>query len=460
MVTKVHENYVFDKSDPVSFGSVVHNKETFVQFPIKSNGSNTRDFVTVYQRIQNLKISKMLEESDFSSNAVVQKTMKSLNCCRSISLIGNNGNNEKVIKRTSKRCRNHLCGSCGKVRANLMRHRLISYFNSDDGGLWLSDKKAYFITLTLKHNDKTRNYVYLDELKGYVRKLVLSKVFKKIFPFSKKDGGSGWFINYEMTQGVNGLHIHSHILIVSSPIVGRVSNIQKELQDKWLKLTKDSLGLRLDLAGKKNKKSSCNSCKTVGLISEVLEIFKYSVKGSTKLKNNQKAKNDLASWVIGTKGKNLITAGGHFRGLGITSSRTLVSDLPKDFFDGNSSKDFNKDCSSIAMGRTSGIRFNISSSRYYSDKYLKNQINDVFITSFSSDFIPFYGISEDVDFILKLGFSDDDVIKGLRSWVGDVNVLIEESEGVCMEYIDVERQMELFTIQANSFSFSDYMIDN
>lgn len=430
-------------------GSVLDNKETFVQFPTKNNVSNVRDFTTVYQRIQNLKISKMLSESYISDSDSIRRTMKSLNCCSSIALVGNTEENNKVIKRISKRCRHQLCSSCGRVRANLMRHRLMAWFETDDGKNWLKGKKAYFITLTLRHNDEIRNYVYLNELKGYVRKLILSKVFKKYFPYSKKEGGSGWFVNYEMTQGQNGLHIHSHVLVIADTVSTKVSEVQTQLQEKWVKLSKDSFGVRVDLAGK--KKSINSNSATHNLVSEVLEIFKYSVKGSTKFTNNQKAKNELANWVRDTKGKNLITAGGYFRGLGITASKPKKEDIGDDFSERQSTS------KSIAIGRTSQIKFNISAARYYTSKYLSTKLDHVFISSLSLDFIELEGIETEVDFLLKLGFNDDEILKGIGSWIAEVKERIEVDEEETYENIPSARQLALFQRQANNFSLTTFI---
>lgn len=416
--------------------SVLDNKETFVQFCASKQRKNTKDFITSLHRNYNLKLATMLDDSEYKDDAEVNKVVRRLRYCQSIAIVEKNNNQELKIKDTSKKCRHPLCQSCQASRANRMRKRLMNVFNSTEGIDYLENKKAYLITLTLRHNNEVRSKVYLDELKKYVRKLILSKIWKKYFNYTKKTGGAGWFINYEMTLTQNGFHIHSHILVIADTIKEKISKVQIEFQDKWEKLSGDSRGLRIDLAGKKKSKNSQLSSNS--LIGEACEIFKYSVKGLSILKQGKGNIGKVVEWIKASKGKNMITAGGVFRGMGITSS------VQKGGYKKEEQEASQDSIIDAYIGRTSNVIFNKSTRKYYSDKKVKKIIEDVKLVGVTNEFVNISDVYDEVRLLLQLGFEEKDLKKSLANWVEEIKEKAKKIEIIEIQEEVTERQLRLF----------------
>lgn len=415
--------------------SSVHNIETLRQFCTSESPTKTtskKDFVKVNQRWRNIQFAKMLERSSYSDNTFIQKNAKNLLCCQSMAMVGQNADGYEIMEQ-SKRCRNKLCPSCSKVRANRMRHRFWDYLESSEGKEWSKDKKSYMITLTLKHDESTRKGVYLKELKGYITRLIRSKFWKDNFK------NAGWFTNYEMTYGKNGLHIHSHILIMADTVANKAKTIQNDLSKKWLKLTKDSSIVRFDLCGKKR-----NGSKSA--VAEAMEIFKYTVKGNSNTKVQYEC-DYLAEWLIATKGANMITASGHFRGLGITSavSQGETSHEQKE----------PKEYDHVFVGKTKDIRFEKSAKCSYSTRkvkdYSKEPISDV------SKLKEVTGYEFECRDLFRCGFSDSDIDRHLDRWLMARSAPDDDFEPLTFEEIERDRQIVLFSWEKeNHFLTENY----
>jgi len=145
--------------------------------------------------------------------------IRALRWCSSVSLVSVDKSYAEVVG-TSKKCRNKFCYLCNRAKSKKLSTRLVRAITED-----LKDYEGYhfyFLTLTLKHDESTRNYDYLSELKDYQSKLFRSKVWKDIF------GSDHGVIQAFENSMVKGMHIHSHNMVFAP----RLRIAAKEAQDK------------------------------------------------------------------------------------------------------------------------------------------------------------------------------------------------------------------------------------
>jgi hypothetical protein len=382
-----------------SIGSVFNNIETSVDFNSERFGLKDQkdSFLKVNYRIKNIELTKALNKTKYSENETIKKITKGLMCCASMSGI-EVGARGAAIYKTSAKCRRTVCPSCNQARATKFRNRFISCFNSPSSTQF-QGKYFYFITLTLKHNLKdTRTNVYLDELKNYVKRMKEWKLWKKHFPYSKKNPKSGFAQSFELTMGKNGYHIHSHMMMCAPPLKGAVSTIEKQFKKLWKATTGDSYGFRLDLvhidAEETEKiREGKFSKKMQKLVSEVL---KYTVKVGD-FHNISEFKSDLlATWLIQTKGKNMIVSGGFFRDLQLfTLKSKWDKKKEKEIIDYRPNKKY-------LVGRTCDLSFNYRKNKHFtkarkynmlSTVYLKNAPNFQDITHCAAEFEKYFSMS-------------------------------------------------------------------
>lgn len=363
--------------------SDVHTKETFEQFwkPTEDKNSAKSSFLVAHNRCKNLDIAKALDGCKFSDNEHIKKIVKGLKCCSSMALIEEQ-NGEARIFRTSDKCRRPLCPICNRIRSTKFVSRFVSAYNSPVGKPLFLNKYFYKIEFTLKHDRKSiRNKVYLGELKAYLKQMQRSKLWKKHFPYTKKDPQSGWANCFEVTITSNGFHIHVHILMCSPRLVGKVTDIQNDFRDRWYKITKDSNGcnidlIKMDLESKKAIDQGENSC---AFLSEIMEVFKYTVKVGDISKLSEHA-DDLAEYVIETKGKNMVTAKGFFRGLQLFGCKSIWDET-----EGESATDEIDENNSYYVGRTVDVEFNKKTHKYIDKRQRKKVLDSVFIRGIMVD---------------------------------------------------------------------------
>jgi hypothetical protein len=308
------------------FYSEVHTTETFEQFykPTSTEFNARNGFISVVNRFTNLDIVRALEGCKFKNDDTIKKVIKGLSCCSSLTLVEVN-DSEARLKRTSKRCRRKICPICNRMKAAKYVSRFVSAFNSPTGWELFKNKYFSFLTLSLKHNRiNVRNNVYLKEFKKNLKQLQRSKLWKKHFPYSKLDPESGWANCFELTITKNGFNIHVHILVCAPRYKGKIVSIEEDFRQKWEDITGDTRSFRIDLI--KMDKASLRAMKegrTEGkFLERVIETFKYAVKvgNSKELAANI---DDLAEFLIETKGQNMVVAGGFFRGLQLFGLKSI-----------------------------------------------------------------------------------------------------------------------------------------
>lgn len=381
-----------------SLVSVLDNTETLVVFSTtnKSSSQQKNSFLSVYYRWRNIRLGRALEASfvyqdhslDYDSKEYqdLNKTIRNLMWCSSASVIEKNENGIGTILKKSKTCKNPHCSLCQRNRSGKLVNRFDAALKDPDNKNIFHDKRFYFLTLTVKHDAVTRNYVYVDEFKSYCKRLFNCKAYNQLFP--KKQSGRMQAV--ECTIGQNGYHIHAHVLICAPRLKQKVQYAEKTIRAKWLKLTKDSTGVRLDLLNIKSTDENID-------FSAIQEVFKYSVK-TGNMKDFDEAKANLyCNWILGTKGKNFVNASGLFRGLQLTGAKSRYDVKGKD--EPLDSK------SEFYMGKTIDLKFNRSPKRDYSKKKRRDILGEVSLVA-AFDFLEITDVAIEMMEYLQAGTAD------------------------------------------------------
>lgn len=381
--------------------SYVHNIETFVHFSDVRKGQKDQksSFLQVNYRIKNLELVSKLQKCQFKDHDSIIKIARGLHRCSTISKLEVTTGNSAAITRTSKKCRRSCCPRCNQIRSGQFRNRFFKCLVDPEIGNLFKKKYFYFITLTVKHNTSgIRTEVYLQELKTYVKRLKRSNLWKKHFPYSKKNPITGFAESYEMKLTPNGYHIHTHIMICTTPIKIKALKLEQHLRDKWKKITKDSTGVKFDMVKidkteiEKVRKGQ-PSGKFNGL---VMEVFKYTVKLGDIHKLNSHNTNLFANWLIKTKEKNMIIAGGFFRGLELFGRDSK--------WDDKTPKEEVENCKSYKylVGRTSQMYFNHSTLRHYDKSEREQILANIYLTAVPDNFVDISKTGDFFDVYLNL----------------------------------------------------------
>jgi hypothetical protein len=285
--------------------------------------THSRDFYTTYYRHRNLDTIKALKKSTHVHCKPIEKTIKALACCSHVAAVSNVEGQQMTIQQTSGRCKNRYCQICARIESNVLVNRFLDQVNDEGNKDFFNGKHFYFLTLTLKHDENTRNDIYLNYLRKYVSKLTNSKDFKNIFQIQDKKNDWAAYQSIEMTISKSQYHIHAHMIIVARPLLRKVKDCEDKIRSKWKSITKDSDIIRLDLV--KNKIDS-QSADNENDLNEAIraassELFKYIIKTPDTNKMIESDIDMLANWIIETKGKNFINALGYFRHNSIIKSR-------------------------------------------------------------------------------------------------------------------------------------------
>jgi len=457
MQDKVNKIPHFKTSKQPDLFSDIYNTDTFVHFSKELFGlpDQKSSFIKVHYRVKNLELVKRLENSTFKDHNSIKKVCKGLSCCSSVSEVQVTTRKNASITRTSSKCRRSVCARCNQIQSSKYRKRFINCFNSPETELLFKKKYFYFITLTLRHNSTNiRNNVYLQELKNYVRDLKRSKLWKTHFPFSASNPISGFAQSYELTLTPNGYHIHSHIMMCTTPLKGRITTIQQNFRDKWKKLTGDSTGVRIDMfkmdqAELEKVKEGKPSSKFTGLISEV---FKYTVKLGDVHKLTSKKTELFANWIILTKGKNMIVSGGFFRGLQLFTRKSKWDD-------DNETEDLGHYQSfDHYIGRTSRIKFNADVRKHYSKEEREQILATIYLKEIPECFISINNCGDFFDKYMNLlinpienCFGSSDLDK-LSRWVSQA----EQEQAEKQFYADFDKPLDQeFINQANKLYLTE-----
>ena len=436
--------------------SDLDNIETFVQFSDVRKGMKDQksSFLQVNYRIKNLELVRKLKECKFKDHETIKKVSKGLHCCSTISTLEITTKNSASIQQSSKKCRRSCCPRCNQIRSGTYRNRFYKCLVSDENKHLFKKKYFYFLTLTLKHNTHgTRSEVYLVQLKTYVKRLKRSNLWKKHFPYSKSNPSTGIAESYEMTITPNGYHIHAHIMLCTYPIKIKALTLEKQLRNKWKKITTDSTGVRFDMVKvdqntiDKIKKGQPSS-KFNGLI---MEVFKYTVKLGDIHKLNSHDTDLFANWLIKTKGKNMIIAGGFFRGLqlfGLKSKWDDKTEKPKI----EKSGDFK-----YMVGRTSQINFNVSTRKHYSKEEREQILSDIYLTAVPTSFLDITKTGDYFDRYMNMSINPEENRWGtsdldrIKTWI--MVAELEEAERKFYEDLDQPLDQD-FIDQANIMYFN------
>ena len=365
--------------------SVLDTKETFRHFSGETAGSdsNKSAFFKSLYRYLNLRLADVLESTSLGDHEDVYKVIKSLRCCSTVSLVEVDERSNARVITGSKKCRSKFCYICNRQKSKKLTQRLI-HAMSDDLSVF-DGYRYYFLTLTLKHDEKTRNYDYLSELKDYQNKLFKSKKFRAIF--SSQNGIIQAFEN----SMVKGMHIHSHNMIFAPRLTIPAAEAEQKIRDIWKRLTKDSVQIRLDLIGKGFGDDDSKMTKSV------IELFKYSTKMSFKKKDSAARNERLAEWVVSSKHKNFINARGIFRGLQLTGHESRL-DLPYV----PDSYDIEKE---HYLAKTVHLQFNHSHFREYSVTERSKILETVYLKYFDNRFLV-SALSHDIDGLLHMSLGE------------------------------------------------------
>lgn len=399
--------------------SVLDTKETLEHFYNVPKGSNhaKNSFVTVSYRYKNLDLSGWLSRTSFFvPDSQTEKTIKRLRWCSAASIIKQTKDDVK-IERSSKTCKSAHCAICARQKSAKISSRLIDAIRDPKHKDIFKDRYFYFLTLTVKHDEETRTGIYMSDFKKEVKKLYRSKFWKTHFPFTKKEPESGWITSYETTISnmKTGYHIHSHILICGPRMKMRAMDFQKEVRNKWQKITSDSFQVKFDLVKLRGLKAEIQESEGSGDIQEnavhetVRELIKYGTKaGNFKEWNDEKAEM-YGAWVEGTKGANFLNCSGFFRGMGITGNKSDY-DLKADEMKERDPVDESGE-SQYFFGPTANIKFN-HSTKWRKPEHRKKAMETVHIEKIE-DFYNVTPIAPEAFEFIALRKNDDD----WREWL-------------------------------------------
>jgi hypothetical protein len=381
-----------------SFYSDIYNTGTLVQFCPERFGMDDqkRSFLQVHYRVKNLQLVNSLEKTSFKDHDHIKKVCKALSCCSSISEIQVTKRNNASIGKTSKKCKRPFCPRCNQIQSSKYKRRFLKCYNAPENEKIFKGKYFYFITLTLRHNlEGIRTEIYIDELKKHMKEFRRSKLWKKHFPYSQKNPVSGFVQSYELTLGDNGYHIHSHILMCAPPLKDKVLKVEQNFRDKWLSLTGDSTGFRLDMI--KIDQEQVEKIRKGHLSKKfnqkLSETFKYTVKLGDIHKLDPIKGEMFAKWIIATKGKNMITSNGFFR------QYKLQLFTRKSKWDEETTQEetTHTEAWKYYVGKTSQITFNHDKNKHYPKEERQKILDTVFLKSIPSSFIDISDCGEHFD---------------------------------------------------------------
>jgi len=188
-------------------------------------------------------------------------------------------------------CKKKYCPRCHGKKQSKMVQRFTEFFESTESGKnLLATHDVAILTLTLRHNQNTRQGWYFKELQKHFANLLKYGTFKKYL--------AGGIYNTEVTHSkTNGFHIHRHAVVFvpkchqfKDGVVGSWfqddkgkwkfvwtdRQIMNEIKSAWMKKTGDSFMVDI-------KPINPNT----GLIKNILEVFKYTGKPYKDSKGNK-----------------------------------------------------------------------------------------------------------------------------------------------------------------------------
>lgn len=341
---------------------LLDNKETPARFlAISKNrkGQNVHGsnyFKTKGKHI-NLTLAKILENSMFKDDEYINKQIRRLRYCSTLTLLKSDFTSNIQLVKSSKRCKSAHCAICRRAKSARLASRLISAIIDDENKEIFENMKFYFLTITMKHDEHTRNYNYLKEFKKDCSKLRRRKIYKNHF--------IGGLVSVENVIS-DEYHIHSHSLLTSNSI-NDTKGLQLELRKAWRKITKDSFMIDLREVDNEN------------LMGSIMEVVKYSTK-IMKMENMKDGEiENLANWIIDTKGQNFVNLLGNWKTLDITSNKSK--------YDTKIEEGIIDKSDIITIGRTSKQKFNFNTQRNYSKEGREHRRKHLYLKQIDEDAI-------------------------------------------------------------------------
>lgn len=355
--------------------SVLDNRETFLYFSSSDRGSynQKKSYLRTYQRHRNLSLANRFIQAGYRNIPDIDTLIgRLLNCSKNVIVEKNKDGNGSIFQ-TSKFCRSNHCAICNAQKSAKLSNRLVSALCAQENQDLFQNKHFYFLTLTIRHTKEIRNYNYLKEFREYQKKLFDSKLVEDHFLMKRKGKNSGMLSHIECTMTNNGYHIHSHCIIIGNRLEVQANKFQKQLQQKWKKITGDSDQVRFDLIKKPPPPTTTEEevNQFDFLLSAVKEIFKYSTKTGAIVKMNSTDLDLYKNWIVETKGKNFINASGILRGLKLTGSKSPY-DMPAPPRETEENANY-------YLTRTANIKFNHEVKKDLSTKKRREILSEVFI---------------------------------------------------------------------------------
>lgn len=385
------------------FPSVLDNKETFLHFSAPKEGgkSQKNDFILASNRHFNLNLGNKLIEAGGEEFRRTQQVIANLLSCKKNVVVEIGKDNSARLHTTTDKCNSQHCAICNRIKSAKITNRVVKTLEDEENEELFDFKHFYFVTFTLKHNEETRNEIYLKELKDHLTKFYRSKIFTNNFLMTGAAKNAGLLSHFECTFTKNGFHIHNHALLVGDRLKMPIAEYEKELQKIWLKITGDSTGLRFDLVKVKDSlvEDKTMTYREKVIRSAVPEIIKYSTKAGAIAKMTDDDVSRYIDWIEYTKGLNFLNARGILRGLGITGAKSKYDEKAPE-------KEFKEDAKYIVTS-TAKAKFNYDHRKSYIGDDKKKVFEDVFIKQIVGISYDITNLMHEVKSLLHMPLDDD-----------------------------------------------------
>lgn len=346
------------------------------------------------------------------------RTVMSLRVCAQMAIVEVAKEGNRVVS-TSSKCRNKYCYTCNRIKSTKLSRRFEKLLEDEFS---THDYCFYFMTLTLRHNDKIRKGDYLEELKSYQQKLFRSKMFRELCkpPLGRKKNGI--IQSFENVISKRGNHIHSHNLIVCKKIDVDDLVAEERIRKWWFKKTMivvDGAELGSDQVNFKEVGSDGQDMK-----GSILETFKYSTKVGDTNRVNSVEKRNLAKWLVDSKGKNFINASGLFRGFELAACKSKLDPEKEE-------RVFNKKAQ-FKLTKLSGLKYRKKGQAMKLKTKKVGKLERKIIKESVVMDKPINMLSEDVTTVVEMierlesnYFSHEDIPEHLRTYIDDLKLRTE-----------------------------------
>lgn len=177
---------------------------------------------------------KFAEKGDQKEAEIFEKTAHKIQSCSVYGAFRKVSDNQ-VHKIGQALCKNKFCLTCQQVLSWKRRNKAMTFF--EENKEVMKDFNCYHLVLTLRHNEKHRNFDYVSELLEQFKNLRGTKSKKKSLEKWKLYIEGGYY-SVEIKWGKNSPHIHIHAILLTHKSV-KVQDLNF-IKENWKDLTKDS----------------------------------------------------------------------------------------------------------------------------------------------------------------------------------------------------------------------------